>query len=203
MYCEDFTVIIAGVGGQGTLLASTLIGNAVVKSGAKVRISETFGLSQRGGSVVTHIRVGEKVYSPLTPLHTADLIIGFEPLETYRNVLKFLKPKGNVFYNTRPIYSSEGKKAYPSVKEMDTIMKQLATQVVAVDAVDLAIKAGDPVMMNMVMLGASSSMLPISEQALRNAIREGVKKNVNANLLAFDYGVQAASQEKFARISPA
>lgn len=203
MYREYTTIIIAGVGGQGTLLASTLIGNAAVRSGCKVRVSETFGLSQRGGSVVTHIRIGEKVYSPLTPFHSADLIIGFEPLETYRNVLRFLKPKGSVFYNTRPIYSSEGKRAYPSVKEMDAIMKQLATRVVAVDAIDLAIKAGDPVMMNMVMLGASSSMLPFSGQVLRNAIREGVKKNVDANLLAFDYGVQAASQEKLARISPA
>ena len=197
MYYKDITVIIAGVGGQGTLLASTLIGNAAVKSGFKVRISETFGMSQRGGSVVTHIRIGENTYSPITPLHTADLIIGFEPLETYRNVLKFLKPKGSVFFNTRPIYSSEGKKAYPSIEEMVTIMQQLATRVVAVDAINLAVKAGASIMMNMVMLGASSNMLPFDGQVLRSVIREGIKQNIEANLSAFDYGMQVTTHENY------
>lgn len=191
MYHEDMTVIIAGVGGQGTLLASTIIGNAAVKSGLKVRISETFGMSQRGGQVVTHIRMGNEVFSPITPLFTADLVIGFEPLEAYRNALKFLKPGGNVVLNSRPIYTKGGKEAYPPVREMLAKMRLLASEVMAIDATELAIKAGAPFMMNMVMLGAVASMFPFNGEILRSVIMERVKRDVNANLLAFDYGVQA------------
>jgi len=186
------TVIIAGVGGQGTLLSSTILGNAAVKSGYKVRISETFGMSQRGGSVVTHIRIGEDLYSPLTPLHTADMIIGFEPLEAYRNTLKFLKPGGNVILNTRSIYGSVGKKAYPLYEEMTAVMRQFGGHVLPVDAIELAVRAGDPIMMNMVMLGAAAFLLPFNMDTLTGSLREGIKRNVEANLTAFDYGLQSS-----------
>lgn len=189
------TIVITGVGGQGTLLASTVIGNAAVASGLKVRIAETFGMSQRGGSVVTHIRIGQGIYSPVTPVYSADLIIGFEPLEAYRNALKYLKPGGVVILNLRPVYVNDGGAfAYPPVEDIVALLQDMGGEVLALDATDLATKAGDAIMLNMVMLGAAACYLPFDLDLLRSAVGSTVKKDLASNLLAFDYGVTERSK---------
>ncbi|MDT3698584.1 MAG: indolepyruvate oxidoreductase subunit beta [Thermincola sp.] len=191
----NHTILITGVGGQGTLLASTVIGNTAIKQDLKIRISETFGMSQRGGSVVTHIRVGREIFSPITPLNTADIIIGFEPLEAYRNSLKYLKPGGKVIINTRPININDGGASeYPSMEKIVSTINELGGEVFTLDATAKAIQSGDAIMMNMVMLGAAASILPFEVEDLKNTVRDTVHKNIDANLLAFENGVETIEQ---------
>lgn len=186
------TILIAGVGGQGTLLASTVIGSAAVESGLRVRVAETFGMSQRGGSVVTHIRLGAEIYSPIIPLGSAELIVGFEPLEAYRNVSRYLRPGGKVILNIRPVHingSDTSAHPYPLVSEIIRIIQEMGGEVFAFDATALALQAGGTIMMNMVMLGATASLLSLSIDSIRNTVLNVVNKQVEANLRAFDLGL--------------
>lgn len=185
------TILIAGVGGQGTLLASTVIGTAAVDSGLKVRVAETFGMSQRGGSVVTHIRIGTTIHSPITPVSSAEMIVGFEPLEAYRNVARYLKPGGKVILNTRKVPINDHDVAaepYPPVNDLILAIKKMGGEVFAFDATAMAIEAGDVIMMNMVMLGATTFLLSLPEDIVRSTMLNVVHKQVEANLQAFDRG---------------
>ena len=197
---QNVNILIAGVGGQGVLVASQLIGTVAVKSGLKVRVSEDIGQAQRGGPVVSHIRIGAGSYAPIIPLNTVDLVIGFEPLETYRNTVKFLKPMGDVVFNNRPVYPSwnprEEELRYPPIDEMAEIMKKIAREVISLDAADLACKAGNPIAVNMVMLGAATAIaLPFTPDAMRDIIKDTVARDVTSNLMAFDYGFQAVKEK--------
>jgi len=197
---EEITLAIAGVGGQGTLLASQIIGHAAVKLGFSVRISETFGMSQRGGPVVSHIRIAKQVYSPLIPLMTAELILGFEPIEALRAATRFLVRGGSVIVNTRTIYPVEvnrGDMKYPPLDKIIEALKNIAGEVVTLDATSLAIKAGNPISANIVMLGALAALgkLPFKPEELREAVRERVPRDVETNLKAFDLGFQAIKEQ--------
>ncbi len=197
---NELTLVIAGVGGQGTLLASQIIGHAAVKQGFSVRISETFGMSQRGGPVVSHIRIAKTVYSPLVPLMTADLVLGFEPLEALRASVKFLARGGSVVVNTRIVYPIEvnrGDAKYPPLDKILEALRSIAEEVVTIDATTLAIKAGNPISANIVMLGALAALekLPFRPEDLREAVRERVPRDVDINLKAFDLGFQAIKEQ--------
>ncbi|MEM0232392.1 MAG: indolepyruvate ferredoxin oxidoreductase subunit beta [Candidatus Nezhaarchaeales archaeon] len=198
---DHITIAIAGVGGQGTLLASQIIGHAAIKSGFSVRISETFGMSQRGGPVVSHIKIAKgNVYSPLIPLMTADIVVGFEALESLRASLKFLKPKGSVIVNTRVIYPVEvnrGDARYPPLEKILEALRSIAGEVVALDATELAMKVGNPITANIVMLGALAALekLPIKVEELRAAVMERVPRDVEVNLRAFDLGLQVVREQ--------
>jgi indolepyruvate ferredoxin oxidoreductase beta subunit len=202
---QNINVLIAGVGGQGVLVASQVIGLAAVNSGMKVRISEDIGQAQRGGPVVSHIRIGAGLYAPLIPSHTVDLVIGFEPLETYRNVQIFLKPEGDVIFNDVPVYPSwnplEEELRYPPVEKMEMMMKKLAREVISFNALDLASKAGNPIAVNMVMLGAATAInLPFTPDTIKDTIKAVISRDIPGNLQAFDYGFQVV-KEKVARHS--
>src|SRR5512135_181852 len=137
-----FNILIAGVGGQGVLLTSKIIAEAALLAGLDVKQSEVHGMAQRGGSVLSQVRFGEKVFSPIVAEGEADLLIGFEPLETAR-YLHYLKESGTVVYNTRPIGTigvSIGKETYPADIH-ETIRKNAAT-VHPLDATDVAVKVG-------------------------------------------------------------
>ncbi|MCS7139524.1 MAG: indolepyruvate ferredoxin oxidoreductase subunit beta [Candidatus Nezhaarchaeota archaeon] len=198
---DEITVAIAGVGGQGTLVASQIIGHAAVKRGFSVRISETFGMSQRGGPVVSHIRIAKNVYSPLIPLMTADVVVGFEPLEALRAALKFLVRGGSVIVNTRVIYPVEvnrGDAKYPKLDKILEALRSLTSDVVTLDATSLAIKAGNPIATNIVMLGALAALdkLPLEPEDLREAVKERVPREVEVNLMAFDLGFKAIREKR-------
>lgn len=194
---DRITIAISGVGGQGTLLASQIIGHAAIKAGFSVRISETFGMSQRGGPVVSHIRIARgDVYSPLIPLMTADIVVGFEALEALRASLKFLRYGGSVIVNTRIIYPVEvnrGDARYPPLEKILEVLQSIASEVITLDATELAIKAGNPIAANIVMIGALAALekLPIKAEDLRIAVMERVPREVEVNLRAFDLGFQA------------
>ena len=173
-----FNVLISGVGGQGVLLTSKVIAEAALLSGLDVKQSEVHGMAQRGGSVLSQVRFGEKVLSPIVSEGEADLLIGFEPLETAR-YLHFLRDDGVVIYNTRAIGTigvSIAAEKYPA--DINDTIKLRAKTVMPVDGTELAVKAGDKRTLNLVLLGAALKYLPLKESIILDAIKNTVPKKV-------------------------
>ncbi len=181
--------MIVGVGGQGTLLASRILGNAVISEGYDVKVSEVHGMSQRGGSVVTYVRYGEKVNSPIIDKGGADIILAFEELEALR-ALPFLKKDGKIIVNTQnidPMPVITGAAAYP--EHIIDSLKAAGADVTAVDALDLAIKAGNMKSVNVVLIGVMAKNTAIPENVWRDTIKSTVpEKFLEANLKAFELG---------------
>ncbi len=190
---EEFNILIAGVGGQGNLLSSEIIATAAVKSGFKVRVADVFGAAQRGGSVLSHIRIGEKIFSPVIPEQNANVLLGFEPVECLR-AAKFLSPTCVAIVNLRPIYPRDvalGKFKYPSIEEIINLLRELANKVLSKDFISVAEKAGDPMTLNVTMVGALASLktLPIEKETLLEAVKEVVPpKTKEMNIRAFKMG---------------
>lgn len=192
---EGFNLLIAGVGGQGTITASHLIGKAALASGLEIIIGEIFGMSMRGGPVVSHVRMGKEALSPVTPRKRGDILLGFEPLESLKVAVQFLRPGGISIVNTQrifPIDVSLGAFSYPAI---ELILKDLQEigKVIAFDATRLAQEAGHVVTANMVMIGAlaGTELLPIPIAQLLETIHESVPRGVEMNLKAFDIGFEA------------
>ncbi len=187
---KTVNVMIVGVGGQGSLLASKLLGKVLVDAGYDVKVSEVHGMSQRGGSVVTYVRFGDRVASPIIDLGESDFILSFEKLEAARYA-EYLSPNGKIIVNTQeidPMPVIVGKAVYPS-----HVLNELESKDVTVDAVDalsLAEKAGTAKAVNVVLLGRLARSLPaIPKEAWQDAIQSSVKpKFVEVNLRAFDLG---------------
>ena len=185
---SNVSVMIVGVGGQGTLLASRILGNLVLKEGYDVKVSEVHGMSQRGGSVVTYLKYGKKVYSPIIDKGEADVILAFEELEALR-ALPFLKKGGKIIVNTQninPMPVITGMAKYP-----ENIVNKLkvAGEVISVDALSLAIKAGNIKSVNVVLIGLYAKASGISYDKWVETITETVPpKFLEANLKAFDLG---------------
>ena len=193
---KNIDLIIAGVGGQGNILASQLIGITAIKAGLRVKISETLGQSQRGGPVFSHVRIGREVHSPLIQRGSCHVLLGFEPLEALRVAIKYVSPNGIVITNTRtviPIDVSIGRTSYPEVEKIIESLKRLAKKVFTLDATELAIKAGNPLMMNTVMLGAlaATNELPFPAELLKETVKEQTPRYTEMNLRAFDLGLAA------------
>ena len=183
-------ILIVGVGGQGTLLASVLLGNLALDKGYDVKLSEVHGMAQRGGSVVTHVKISEDIVnSPLIEQGDADIIIAFEELEAYR-WLPYLKKGGTMYVNTQQILPMPvimGQAEYPD-NIMATLEKQ-AGKVKAFDALEIAERCGSIKAVNVVLLGAASRDLPFDEAAWVKVIEENVKpKFVELNKNAFEEG---------------
>ena len=183
-------ILIVGVGGQGTLLASVLLGNLALDKGYDVKLSEVHGMAQRGGSVVTHVKISEDIVnSPLIEQGDADIIIAFEELEAYR-WLPYLKKGGTMYVNTQQILPMPvimGQAEYPD-NILETLEKQ-AGKVKAFDALEIAERCGSIKAVNVVLLGAASRDLPFDEAAWVKVIEENVKpKFVELNKNAFEEG---------------
>lgn len=183
------SIMIVGVGGQGTLLASRLLGAALLSEGYDVKVSEVHGMSQRGGSVVTYVKYGEKVASPIVQKGQADLILAFEQLEAAR-WLPFLKTDGTIIANTQqidPMPVVIGTAEYPS-GVLDAV-RATGANLTEIDALSLAVKAGSPKAVNVVLIGVMASHMDISYAVWENAIRATVpEKFLELNLKAFEYG---------------
>lgn len=191
---KSFDVLIVGIGGQGTILASNVLGDACVIEGRHVRGAETHGMSQRGGSVETHIRIDGKFGSLIAP-GTADLLIAFDVLEAVR-YRHFLKPDGVMVVNREivvPTSVFSGKQPVPTIDEVEAELKAGNAKVILVDATGIAAKAGNPLAANIVLLGAASDKLPLAAESLSEAVRRNVPpKTVQINEKAFDLGKEAA-----------
>ncbi|MBR0028432.1 MAG: indolepyruvate oxidoreductase subunit beta [Clostridia bacterium] len=181
-------IMIVGVGGQGTLLASRILGKVAIKEGHDVKVSEVHGMSQRGGSVVTYVKYGEKVYSPIIDKGEADIILAFEMLEAMR-ALPFLKKGGKMIANTQkmnPMPVITGAMEYP-----ENIEKKIADKVnlQAVDALSLAEQAGNIKAVNVVLIGLLAKSTDTDKQVWIDTIKETVpEKFLEVNLKAFELG---------------
>ncbi len=182
-------IMIVGVGGQGSLLASKLLGHLLLSEGYDVKVSEVHGMSQRGGSVVTYVRFGEKVYSPIIDRGEADFIVSFEKLEAAR-YLPYLKEDGRIVTNTQeidPMPVTSGACQYP--ENLIEKMEKLGIQVDALDCLSLANEAGSSKAVNIVLMGRLSKYFDISAEKWEQAIRECVPPNfTELNLKAFALG---------------
>ena len=181
---ETRNIMIVGVGGQGSLLASKLLGHLLLTQGYDVKVSEVHGMSQRGGSVVTYVRFGDRVYSPIIDAGEADFIVSFEPLEAAR-YLPFLKKGGRIVTNTQkidPMPVITGAASYP--EDLIGKMEEKGALVDAMDCLTLAEQA-----VNIVLMGRLSKYFDIPEDAWKKAIQECVpEKFRELNLRAFDLG---------------
>ncbi|MBR5859009.1 MAG: indolepyruvate oxidoreductase subunit beta [Clostridia bacterium] len=186
---NSINILIVGVGGQGTLLASKLMGKIFIDSGFDVKVSEVHGMSQRGGSVVTYVRAGEKVYSPVIDKGEADVIISFEALESAR-WLPYLKKGGVVISNTAqidPMPVIMGNAEYP--ENILGKIEELGVKVVSADALSLATEAGSAKAVNIVLLGIAAKQLGIEKDECLAAIRATVpQKTIEVNERAFELG---------------
>ena len=193
---HEFNLIVTGVGGQGSVLASHIVAGAAVTKGLKVRVGETFGAAQRGGKVHSNVRIGDDVYGPLCPEESLNVLVGLEPNETLRLAVRYAAPYTFIVTNTRPVPSMDnniGADTYPDIDEALEGLRKLSKTVVAFDATELAMKAGNERTMNVVLLGAlaATGQLPYDEECLREAVRGAVPpKTVEANMKAFEYGFE-------------
>jgi len=188
-----YTVQIVGVGGQGVLLASMVLGNAAMRAGYKVMMSEVHGMAQRGGSVLSTVRFGDDVVSPLEAIGNADMILGFEPVETCRN-LELGNEKTEIIMNLDPIYPSlvaAGFEEYPDINALVDAVKKATKHLRTIEATSLAEQAGKAIAANAVMIGAMAGVegFPISKKVLKETLLGTVpEKFKELNAKAFDLG---------------
>jgi indolepyruvate ferredoxin oxidoreductase beta subunit len=193
---SDANIVIAGVGGQGSIVAAHLLANAGLRQGYDVRLAETFGAATRGGSVMAHVRFGE-AWSPMIMEDQADMVVSMEPLEGLRVSVPYLKVGGWALLNTRPSISLDvaiGRAVYPEMKDIVEGLSRLGAQVLTLDATQLALRAGNERTANTVLLGGlfALGLLDLSEEHLIAAMRDRwPERLIEVNTRAFDLGRQA------------
>ena len=192
---DPFNVIIGGVGGQGNVLASQIIGHILVSQGYVITIGETYGASQRGGAVMSHLRISARdQFSPLVPEGLCHLLVALEPIEALRILGHYGNPEVVTLLNTRPIHPLDvisGDATYPEVSKVVNKIKELSRRVWTLNATEIALEMGDPIFSNMVMLGALSSIevIPIDRLAFEATIEELLPPSKLAeNMEAFNKG---------------
>lgn len=191
MQSQTTNILIVGVGGQGTLLTSRIIAQVAVQLGYDVKVSEVHGMAQRGGSVVTQVRYGEKIYSPIIKKGDADVILAFEKIEAAR-WLDYLKEDGMVIINNErvnPLPVMSGKAKYPD--DIHEKVAGLVEKTVVVDATDIATRCGNVKAANVVLVGMLSQAIGLPVEEVEKAIRDIVPaKALDVNLEAFREGRQ-------------
>jgi len=194
---EKFQLIVAGVGGQGSVLISHIIASAAIMDGFNVRVGEKFGAAMRGGAVSSHIRIFRGEIAPVIPIGEADAVMALEPLEGLRATSRYLKKDGILVTNSKPLYPVDvnvGRAKYPDLEESFQKLRDSGVKVYVLDGVSLAIKAGTSKALNSVMLGAltSTGILPISKESLIKALVEMVPKGTEeVNKRAFELGCKS------------
>lgn len=198
-----FDIIIAGVGGQGTVLASRLLAASAINEGYYVRTSETIGMAQRGGSVVSHVRIGSEKTGPIIPFGSADLIIGYEPFEVIRNIRR-LSPTGTCIVNTKAVMPFAGYEEddVPELREALKFIKSISCNSIFINGSEAVEKLGYPKMLNSYLIGAASSfgLLPFSNNAIKESMlqiipQKYVNKNIEILNIGFNYSVPGEKAE--------
>jgi indolepyruvate ferredoxin oxidoreductase beta subunit len=200
---DPLNIIITGVGGQGNIQASLIIASAAVRDGLYVSVGETYGASQRGGIVMSHVRLSEETqYGPLIPKGKAHIILGFEPVESLRTIGDFGNKETRAIINPRPIYPVDvlsGESTYPSINDIFGAIKELVYSVHVIEATELAKEAGDTLMQNIVMVGCllASDFTPLKIETAMEVIKEiFAERNLEMNLKAFELGVKEIIKTK-------
>lgn len=186
---KPINVLLVGVGGQGTILATRILAKAAQDAGYDIKVSETKGMSQRGGSVVTQVRLGQRVYSPLIAEKNADVILAFEKMEALR-WLPYLKDGGTIIVNNQaidPVSVLSGAAVYP--EDCLERIRQLTPNTIVVDALSIALQCGNPKVLNVVLVGLLAKLLPIDKGLWLNALQVRVpEKLIDVNMKAFAEG---------------
>jgi indolepyruvate ferredoxin oxidoreductase beta subunit len=192
---DPYNIIITGVGGQGNVMASRVLSNMLVRKGYQITIGETFGASQRGGSVMSHIRVSARsAWSPQIPKGKADIVVSLEPIEAVRVLKTYGHPHVKVLTNSRPIYPVgviSGELDYPSLGEIKNAVHELSLASWFIDATSEAMRFGNPVLGNIIMIGALSRIgeLPLDREDFGEVIGRSLPtEKQDLNLKAFDIG---------------
>jgi len=198
---DPFNVIIGGVGGQGNVLASQILGEMLVSQGYVITIGETYGASQRGGAVMSHLRIStQNQFSPLIPEGQCDLLIALEPVEGLRILDHYGNPRVMALLNTRPIQPMDvisGNTTYPEVSKVIAKIKELSRRVWTLNATEFALEMGDPIFSNIIMLGAlcAIEVLPIHRQGFELAIKDLLpSRTLDENMKAFDKGREVVEE---------
>jgi indolepyruvate ferredoxin oxidoreductase beta subunit len=196
---DPVNLIVTGVGGQGNVLISQLLGKALVSEGHHVTIGETYGASQRGGAVMSHVRISRKEqYGPFIPEGRADVVLGLEPVETLRVLAQYGQPEVTVIANSRPVYTTAittGAAEYPGDEEIEKTLKALSRQAWLINATEIALEMGAPILANIIMAGAliGSETLPLDLGALERQLRESLPGDkLEMNLVAIQRGLEEA-----------
>ena len=189
---KPYNIYISGVGGQGIIKTSTVIGEAAMKSSMPVVMSEVHGMAQRGGGVSTELKIGDS-YNPIIEKGSSDILISFEPVEALRAIPK-ISNKTSVIVNKSPIYPfnlRESEISYPSIEIIIEELNNRSREVYVVDANKIAIESGHPLSMNMVMLGSATAInrYPLKKENIIYTMKENLPKNsLDINLRAFESG---------------
>ena len=193
---DPLNVIVTGVGGQGNVLISQFMGGALVRAGYHVTIGETYGASQRGGAVMSHLRISRQAqYGPLIPHGQGDAILGLEPLETLRVLGQYGNPGVTVVSNSRPVYPlavATGIAHYPTVDEIVRALNELSSRAWLINATDIALELGPAILANIVMVGAlvGAGVLPLGAAEFELELQESLPDDrLDLNLKAFRRGL--------------
>ncbi len=197
LLCDPYNVIITGVGGQGNVMASRVLGNMLSVKGLQITIGETFGASQRGGSVMSHLRISAaSTWSPQIPEGRAHMVVALEPIEALRVLLAYGNPKTKVLCNTRaiqPVAVICGDSDYPSLEFLKQRIMELSEKAWFVNATETSLKLGNPIYGNIMMIGALAAIgdLPMEREDFRTVISKTMtSEKTGANISAFDTGYQ-------------
>lgn len=200
---EDYNLIITGVGGQGNVLVSQLLGQAFVSKGFFTTIGETYGASQRGGSVMSHLRLSKKKQlSPLIPKGKADIVVALEPVEALRVLTYYGNSETIVFCNPRPIYPIDvisGDETYPELGEIENFLAQLAKKVFYIPATARALEMGNPILGNMIIIGSllTTKILPLTLDEFQETLSANFKgSRLEANFQALKEGQRMISPQR-------
>ncbi len=198
---DPLNFIVCGVGGQGNVLMSRFLARAFVKKGYQVAIGETFGASQRGGAVMSHLRISKKrLYSPLIPEGDGHIVVGLEPMETMRILGRYGNPDIAVISNTRPVYPMStitGEAKYPGIEELKKAITELSASQWFLDATQISLDMGNPILANMIILGAlvQTEVVDLSKADMEEIIRETFPEKIaKTNIEALSRGMQAISK---------
>ena len=193
---DPYNMIITGVGGQGNVMASRVMGNMLSRKGLSITIGETFGASQRGGSVMSHLRISAgSCWSPQIPRGQCHMIISLEPTEAMRVLADYGNPGIKVLCNTRPVHAIgviSGEQQYPGLTDIKSWIEELSEASWFLDATARALELGNPILGNIMMIGAASGLgiLPLEREDFEAAITETLSADkLELNLKAFDAGV--------------
>ncbi len=199
---DPYNLIITGVGGQGNVMSSRIIGNMLSSSGFYVTIGETFGASQRGGSVMSHVRVSSKnVLSPQIPLGMAHMVVSLEPVEAIRVLSSYGNPDVKVICNTQPTHPIgviSGRLDYPSQEKIEKSLKDLSSRTWLFNATNIAMGIGDPIFANIIMAGALSAAkeLPLDKNNFKTSMETQFSADkIKQNLMAFDHGINMVNSQ--------
>ena len=188
---KKLDILITGVGGQGVILASDIVGEAALATGYDIKKTDTLGMAQRGGSVISHVRIGQRVWSPLIKEGEVDIIIAFEKLEAAR-WSHYLRPGAIAIVNNQalpPLSVNLGNERYPSDEEISNILRQWTDRIYFVDGTSRVRELGNIRTLNMFMLGCASLFLPLRVHVWKNTISQRVPFKVRQiNIIAFNQG---------------